>query len=57
MNMDRLVPSYRNAITVAVLEFRLKLTLGGLVGLDYNGFLAYTRFVIVFLTGFIDDIF
>lgn len=46
MEMDRLVPSYQNVVTIAGLECRIKLTLAGLVPLDIRRFLSYTRCVL-----------
>lgn len=43
MSADRLVPSYHNAITVAGLEFKLKLTLANLIPEDRMSFFMYTR--------------
>lgn len=45
MEMDRLVPSYQNAVTIAGLECRIKLTLAYLIPLDIRRFLSYTRCV------------
>lgn len=45
MEMDRLVPSYQNVVTIAGLECRIKLTLAYLIPLDIRKFLAYTRCV------------
>ncbi|CAH7673331.1 expressed protein [Phakopsora pachyrhizi] len=41
--VDRLVPSYRNLITLAVIEAKLKMTLAGLIPVDLFFFLACTR--------------
>ncbi|KAK4051913.1 hypothetical protein OIV83_002618 [Microbotryomycetes sp. JL201] len=43
MNADRLVPSYHNAITVAGIEWKLKLTLACLIPEDRMSFFVYTR--------------
>ncbi|GAA5913888.1 hypothetical protein JCM5296_004171 [Sporobolomyces johnsonii] len=43
MSADRLVPSYHNMITVAGIEFKLKLTLASLIPEDRMSFFAYTR--------------
>lgn len=45
MNTDRLVPSYHNAITVAGIEWKLKLTLACLIPEDRMSFFVYTRCV------------
>jgi transcription initiation factor TFIID subunit 2 len=45
MEMDRLVPSYQNVVTIAGLECRIKLTLAYLIPLDIRRFLSYTRCV------------
>ncbi|KAM0788313.1 hypothetical protein ACM66B_001456 [Microbotryomycetes sp. NB124-2] len=43
MNADRLVPSYHNAISVAGIEWKLKLTLACLIPEDRMSFFVYTR--------------
>ena len=43
MSMDRLVPSYRNAVSVAGLEWNLRMMLAGLIPADPQLFFAYTR--------------
>jgi transcription initiation factor TFIID subunit 2 len=45
VEMDRLVPSYQNVVTIAGLECRIKLTLAYLIPLDIRRFLSYTRCV------------
>ncbi|EJU02667.1 hypothetical protein DACRYDRAFT_21692 [Dacryopinax primogenitus] len=40
---DQYVPSQHNVITIAALEFKLMLMLGGLIATDGNFFLEYTR--------------
>ncbi|BGP23606.1 transcription initiation factor TFIID subunit 2 [Rhodotorula toruloides] len=40
---DRLVPSYHNAVTIAGIEFKLKLTLASLIPEDRMTFFNYTR--------------
>ena len=44
-SVDRLVPSYRNAITIAALHYQLKLMLSSLSVADTALFLPYTRCV------------
>ncbi|KAG0147815.1 hypothetical protein CROQUDRAFT_655590 [Cronartium quercuum f. sp. fusiforme G11] len=41
--MDRLVPSYRNLVTTAVMEAKLKLMLASLIPVDIKFFLGCTR--------------
>ncbi|MBW0488935.1 hypothetical protein O181_028650 [Austropuccinia psidii MF-1] len=41
--VDRLVPSYRNIITMAVVEAKLKLMFAGLLPVDLMFFLVFTR--------------
>lgn len=43
MSMDRLVPSYRNAVSVAGLEWNLRMMLAGHIPVDLQLFFAYTR--------------
>lgn len=43
MSSDRLVPSYHNAVTVAGIEWKLKLTLACLMPEDRMSFFVYTR--------------
>lgn len=43
MSMDRLVPSYRNSITIAGLEWKFKMMLAGLIPADLRLFFAYSR--------------
>ncbi|GAA5914840.1 hypothetical protein JCM6882_007815 [Rhodosporidiobolus microsporus] len=43
LSADRLVPSYHNVVTVAGIEFMLKLTLASLIPEDRMRFFAYTR--------------
>lgn len=42
-NLDRLVPSYHNIITVATIEWRVKMMMASLIPLDLRTLLAYTR--------------
>lgn len=43
MSADRLVPSYHNAITIAGIEWKLKLTMACLIPEDRMSFFVYTR--------------
>ena len=43
MGADKLVPSFHNAITVAGLNFKIKLTLAGLLPTNFASFFTYTR--------------
>ncbi|GAA5878689.1 hypothetical protein JCM8547_002132 [Rhodosporidiobolus lusitaniae] len=43
LSADRLVPSYHNVVTVAGIEFMLKLTLASLIPEDRMRFFVYTR--------------
>ncbi|KAK4696234.1 transcription initiation factor TFIID subunit 2, partial [Phenoliferia sp. Uapishka_3] len=43
MSTDRLVPSYHNAITIAGIEFKVKLTMACLMPEDRTKFFVYTR--------------
>lgn len=41
--MDRLVPSYQNVISVATLEFNVKLMIAGILPYNAPLFIPYTR--------------
>lgn len=43
INLDRLVPSYHNIITIAGIEWKVKMMMASLVPLDMRFLLAYTR--------------
>lgn len=43
INLDRLVPSYHNTITIAGIEWRVKMMMASLIPLDMRFLLAYTR--------------
>ncbi|GAA5938378.1 transcription initiation factor TFIID subunit TAF2 [Sporobolomyces koalae] len=43
MAADRLVPGYHNVVTIAAIEFKLKLTLASLIPEDRMLFFSYTR--------------
>ncbi|GAA5898524.1 transcription initiation factor TFIID subunit TAF2 [Sporobolomyces salmoneus] len=43
MAVDRLVPGYHNVVTIAAIEFKLKLTLASLIPEDRMLFFSYTR--------------
>ncbi|CDZ96230.1 TATA binding protein associated factor [Phaffia rhodozyma] len=55
MEMDRLVPSFHNVVTLAGLEWKIKATLANLIPNDVRLFLVYTRegnYIPVRLTAF-----
>jgi transcription initiation factor TFIID subunit 2 len=47
VNLDRLVPSYRNLITLSGLEWKFKMMFAGLIPADLKTFFAYSRCVLM----------
>jgi transcription initiation factor TFIID subunit 2 len=47
VNLDRLVPSYRNLITLSGLEWKFKMMFSGLIPGDLKIFFSYSRYVCI----------